>query len=971
MRRRGFKSTKVPNVKLRPAQPSLARARDPLVEDVWAQDSQLPSDDTGIIDTCPRPFAGIVLCATGLLDKPGIFRQAAELGATTCSALTDRVTHLIAERHGGAKYMCALERKIPILSPDWIAENYQIWLKGDDVDLEQSLKKYRLPIFSGVVLCLSGIDDIKRRTQINKFVTQYGGTFLKSLERPVRVTHLLCSGEKETDKMHYAEKFNRKGEADIKLVWEEWFWDSLEFGGRFDEDKYQVRQPRPERRQLPIQERTPTLPSCEILDCTQQTQRATTKDDDEEPASVQRTPAIQLKLWESLLKGRGFQIDAEQGRLIRSPTKSQSQKNRGEESGNVRERIPAKEVLKPQGSFLASADFRRANSFALPANKSIRRILSTRKSTTPVPEAKEDDMDINANLQMDVDTPGAGPSVPRAVRVASLNAGDADVNVPPRQADAGVASPSSAIFSGKRFLLLGEADSRGVRDAIRNRGGAFVEGEDPWDEQYEDSVDFVIVRLASGSSLFCGLPSSAPASYCTRFRTECWLERCIFEERICEPNQHVSFTPIGIPCPVDGSEKIFISFSGLDESERCFMSRLVKALGTRLYSTNWLVLNHLAGLNLLPTFSKRATHLLCPSAQGLKYDKAKEWGIPVLNMGWVEELKRSGRVPAPHGYLVGHDSTSIKAGKAKTATVVEKPKTVKEDPKGKGKLVEDDPRMVDITNGEEVTKLVLYRRVIHFLGRSQTEDKSQSFEFRPEITSTQKNPPPGDPPVPIPSLSKLVLSSSAGSFGQPNDLLRNPAEQSSLPDQRSNEASDAQPDCAILPDISAIPALDKGKGKETALMNTRSEPVIPSNTIQSGPILRQPAIEVDISGKGEVDIVPSSRTPSPVKMSALKKKSSNGSMRGRGRGFTRKKSGSVSPVKGHHQQRPMEIDEERAKALQESLTDLLNDKGPSNLLGKRRSEDEVEGVGGEPGIKRVGKRPRPVRLKVCGVPFCF
>ena len=50
--------------------------------------------------------------------------------------------------------------------------------------------------------------------------------------------------------MRYAEKFNAKGEAKIHLIWEEWFWDSLDFGGRFDEAKYQVRRPRPERKTL-------------------------------------------------------------------------------------------------------------------------------------------------------------------------------------------------------------------------------------------------------------------------------------------------------------------------------------------------------------------------------------------------------------------------------------------------------------------------------------------------------------------------------------------------------------------------------------------------------------------------------------------------------------------------------------------------------------------------------------------------
>ena len=105
-----------------------------------------------------------------------------------------------------------------------------------------------------MVLCSSGIGDITRRTQINKLLKKHDGVYLKDLERPVRVTHLLCSGDEETEKMRYAEKFNSKGEARIHLVWEEWFWDSLDFGGRFDEAKYQVRRPRPPRKSIPDSE---------------------------------------------------------------------------------------------------------------------------------------------------------------------------------------------------------------------------------------------------------------------------------------------------------------------------------------------------------------------------------------------------------------------------------------------------------------------------------------------------------------------------------------------------------------------------------------------------------------------------------------------------------------------------------------------------------------------------------------------
>ena len=41
-----------------------------------------------------------------------MFKQAVELGATTTSAFTDRVTHLIAVDHGGAKYQVGTQTTI-------------------------------------------------------------------------------------------------------------------------------------------------------------------------------------------------------------------------------------------------------------------------------------------------------------------------------------------------------------------------------------------------------------------------------------------------------------------------------------------------------------------------------------------------------------------------------------------------------------------------------------------------------------------------------------------------------------------------------------------------------------------------------------------------------------------------------------------------------------------------------------------
>jgi hypothetical protein len=86
-------------------------------------------------------------------------------------------------------------------------------------------------------MSLSGIETT-RRAQIIKVLTQKNGVYTQNIERPVKVTHLLCSGDEETDKIRYANKFNARGEARIQIVWEEWFWDSLEFGGGFDRENH-------------------------------------------------------------------------------------------------------------------------------------------------------------------------------------------------------------------------------------------------------------------------------------------------------------------------------------------------------------------------------------------------------------------------------------------------------------------------------------------------------------------------------------------------------------------------------------------------------------------------------------------------------------------------------------------------------------------------------------------------------------
>ena len=90
------------------------------------------------------------------------------------------------------------------------------------------------------------------------------------------------------------------------------------------------------------------------------------------------------------------------------------------------------------------------------------------------------------------------------------------------------------------------------------------------------------------------------------------------------------------------TSRIVLSFSGLDEAEACWIRRLLRAIG----------------ITHAPTFTRRTTHLLCPSREGKKFEKAPEWGIEVVGMEWLHAVAREGRVP---GKAVGSASGKVSA----------------------------------------------------------------------------------------------------------------------------------------------------------------------------------------------------------------------------------------------------------------------------------------------------------------------
>lgn len=108
-----------------------------------------------------------------------------------------------------------------------------------------------------------------------------------------------------------------------------------------------------------------------------------------------------------------------------------------------------------------------------------------------------------------------------------------------------------------------------------------------------------------------------------------------------------------------------------------------------------------AGAHVAPNFSRRSTHLLCPSAMGPKAEKAREWCIPIVDMAWIAAIAKHGQIPREESQLSPLPEMPQIEHKPELeeAMDVDVPKV---DHKGKGKEKAVDVTMVDITNGTSI-----------------------------------------------------------------------------------------------------------------------------------------------------------------------------------------------------------------------------------------------------------------------------
>jgi DNA replication regulator DPB11 len=75
-----------------------------------------------------------------------------------------QVGHVLTEKY---RYVAANREDVRVLQPAWLEAVRQSWVTGEKFNLQALEKEYKLPIFAGLSVCLTGFDDCKSRVIVS------------------------------------------------------------------------------------------------------------------------------------------------------------------------------------------------------------------------------------------------------------------------------------------------------------------------------------------------------------------------------------------------------------------------------------------------------------------------------------------------------------------------------------------------------------------------------------------------------------------------------------------------------------------------------------------------------------------------------------------------------------------------------------------------------------------------------------
>ncbi|XP_031201771.1 DNA topoisomerase 2-binding protein 1 isoform X1 [Mastomys coucha] len=614
------------------------------------------------------------------------------MGGRVYRDLNVSVTHLIAGEVGSKKYLVAANLKKPIMLPSWITT---LWEKSQEKKIttytDVNMEDFKCPVFLGCIICVTGLNGIHRKT-VQQLTAKHGGQYMGQLKMN-ECTHLIVQ-EPRGQKYECARRWN------VHCVTLQWFHDSIEKGFCQDESIYKA-EPRAQVKTVPDTS-TPTAQSNATAgshtlsdvshisningSCINETMFGSTTSKLE--CSLENLENLDISMFqapEDLLDGCRIYLCGFSGRkldklrrLINSGGGVRfNQLNEdvthvivGDYEDDVRQFwsrsshrphvVGAKWLLEcfSKGYILPEESYIHTNyqpagiqGSDQPGNQTAALEKSgtiSEKDFVPSEKLQQADEDLLAQYVNDGPTiveaklsEAIAPEVGPCTGSAHLEPCDDSTHISVQEEENkppfshclldGSTVPEEGLFSQKSFRVLGFSveNERNIINIIREHAGKIVSLPSRM------VADYAVVPL-----LGCEVEATVGEVV-----TNTWLVTCIDNQTLVDPKSNPLFTPVSVMSGMTPLEDCVISFSQCVGAERDSLVFLANHLGASVQE--FFVRKSNAKKGMLAS-----THLIVKEPTGSKYEAAKKWSLPAVNISWLLETARMGKKADENHFLV-------------------------------------------------------------------------------------------------------------------------------------------------------------------------------------------------------------------------------------------------------------------------------------------------------------------------------
>ncbi|XP_071103201.1 DNA topoisomerase 2-binding protein 1-like [Haliotis cracherodii] len=620
-----------------------------------------------------------------------IHKQVEYMAGEVSKDFTDAVTHLIAGEVGSKKYVVAGSLGKHIMMPKWVTS---VWEKAKYRHVhatDEQFQKYQCPIFCGLVVTVSGLDQDERK-EVKKTIEAEGGRYTGEMKMK-ECTHLIVK-EAKGQKYEHATKWK------IHIVRPRWLYDSVEKGYCLDETDYRVEKnmntTNQQKTSTPDRERS-TIHATHLGDISSIDNLSVISGINETTAALQRTHVTEDPL-ESLdvthipgdvfLDGCKFYLSGFRGPSLEKLRKiinaggatrfntineSVTHVLMGEKiqsdidmlrNSDLRPHVVSAAWLVECYKLEKTVDVEPYLCLELPAlDPTSPKMKGKRKSSRPAAAPKPADADATRGPaeQNDMDDilsqylPQESTQKDAERETTTIEA-KGDETITGNNYDEvdggtqGTQDGDKGIFYKKTIVFFGfdEEQISELSNYIKERGGRVV------GENRRVVADFGIVPID-------GYPVSITVN---EVLTNVWLQMCIEEEKLLPVEQNQLFLPIDIINNIDELKPLdgcVLSISGFSGTERDCLMHIAMIIGASCQE--YFVRRANKGL-------LASTHLLVKEASGTKYEAAKKWKLPAVSKLWLFACARSGKREPEASYTIDK-VTALKSGPESVSNIPE------------------------------------------------------------------------------------------------------------------------------------------------------------------------------------------------------------------------------------------------------------------------------------------------------------